>query len=948
MKNKLKLTFQTSLLATVLLIGLSSQATLVLGPLKRESITNDPYTAYQWHFFPNGQKSLQDIDDITPQEIPLSPLSNIHWKPKDQLMQRVVKIATIDSGVDPKHPDLVSQLGTGKSFLSPDPAQNILYEDNANHGTHVLSIIAAGINNGIGVTGMTNKVEVLPLQVYDNVDEGTSGEDRSALADQGLSNNREPLPLRFANAIDYAVDVGVDLIHLSAGWPRIENHPKLVAAVQRALDEGILIVAAAGNDGNDAQIYPCAFQGVVCVGSVSLDGKISSFSNFGGHVDLYAPGEDILAAVPTFLSSDFFGIKGYDFKSGTSQAAPMVSGALAVMRGIWPELSSAFLVEKLLQSSAKLPTGERFLDFEAATSGTEMSFKPRPVFKGLEFVVGDAQAGVIELTIPWSLELKRVPDVSFISQTPGYKLVGLDVASNNVQVRLAVDSARVDSRLSFEMKVDGESFRHSVFHVRPLKVTHAFQMPETKGLHPVGLRSVANLTGDTTTQFWRTEQEESSDEASTLKLSVWTQDEESAPWVLKQRDFSGVRSLLGQFLIMRLKWRAGAPAGYVVGLIKDASNANGSKTVFRYDYLDENLRTVYRFDFEPKDAFPIVNTFDEYRFVPHSFDGEKILVPAFWGAFPVSQADINIDFFDFEDNPVRPHLFYFEPKKQGRGFQFVTRTVTHSRFEKSIRTAMGKDIRTDIVYQGPAQQQPGNYFADFDLYFFLGRGVQGQNLKIRFSDLETRDFEILPVVGGEGYNLGRQPLTSAWNLTRNKILWEPENLVVYSNFQGRSLLFEPEGVVESSLELPKDRDAIRGIVKTFRGPNADIVSLLQTKSFFRVQGQWRGKNIDEKQLLYRTTFMPGASFAQRLSPVLVGKSRRPGLLLDNTLAFSNTALVYQLHDDGAFFAPVQQSYQIPAGCLLKNVEFAQSDYHKVPVLCARENGLEVLWMVLDK
>jgi len=204
-----------------------------------------------------------------------------------------VVVAVLDTGVA-VHEDL-PRLLPGKSFTTGGEA------DPNGHGTHVAGIIAAAANNQIGVAGLAPDVEILPVQVLDADGVG----DHAAIA----------------SGIVWATDNGADIINLSLGG----NEPSeaLHTAVQYAHAKGVLLVAAAGNDGSrsNSPMYPAAYDEVLAVAASGPDGTAASFSNSGTYVDLAAPGFAILSTTPD----------GYDYLSGTSQAAPFVSAAAALL-----------------------------------------------------------------------------------------------------------------------------------------------------------------------------------------------------------------------------------------------------------------------------------------------------------------------------------------------------------------------------------------------------------------------------------------------------------------------------------------------------------------------------------------------------------------------------------------------------------------------------------------
>ena len=221
-----------------------------------------------------------------------------------------IRVAVIDSGVDRTGPELNGDglNGTSKvldgcdwvtSPTSVCRGTGVLDENG--HGTHVAGIIAAK-NDGLGVTGVAPSVEILPLRVLDANGEGW-------LAD-------------IAAAIDYAVNNGANVINLSLGGTADRSVIRL--AVERAISRGVVVVAAAGNDGVSASAsYPAAYPGVIAVAATNESNRIASYSSSGNYIDVAAPGSDILSAWP-FES-------GYARLSGTSMASPHVAGIAALL-----------------------------------------------------------------------------------------------------------------------------------------------------------------------------------------------------------------------------------------------------------------------------------------------------------------------------------------------------------------------------------------------------------------------------------------------------------------------------------------------------------------------------------------------------------------------------------------------------------------------------------------
>jgi len=209
----------------------------------------------------------------------------------------------------------------------------------ADHGTHVSGIIGAVRDNGIGIDGIAPAVRIMAVRAVPNGDE----------RDKDI-----------ANAIRYAVDNGARVINMSFGKPYSPGKSAVDEAVKYADAHGVLMVHASGNDGANADSVPSFpnpyyldgghADNWIEVGASSWKGGDSlaaSFSNFGhAHVDLFAPGVDILSTIP--------GNK-YDRYSGTSMASPVVAGVAALVMSYYPTLTAAQVKAILLNSATRHP-----------------------------------------------------------------------------------------------------------------------------------------------------------------------------------------------------------------------------------------------------------------------------------------------------------------------------------------------------------------------------------------------------------------------------------------------------------------------------------------------------------------------------------------------------------------------------------------------------------------
>ena len=207
----------------------------------------------------------------------------------------------------------------------------------AEHGTHVAGIIAATRGNGIGIDGIASAAQIMSVRTVPDGDE----------RDKDV-----------ANAIRYAVDNGAHIINMSFGKGYSPEKEAVDAAVAYAAERGVLLVHAAGNDAEDLTTeanFPTrtfADGGMASnwieVGATSWEAApdlVATFSNYGqSAVDVFAPGVDILSTVPEGV---------YEENSGTSMAAPVVSGIAALIMAYYPDLTAEQVRRIILESATR-------------------------------------------------------------------------------------------------------------------------------------------------------------------------------------------------------------------------------------------------------------------------------------------------------------------------------------------------------------------------------------------------------------------------------------------------------------------------------------------------------------------------------------------------------------------------------------------------------------------
>ena len=270
--------------------------------------TNDPYftNGSQWYLSKIQAPNAWDVSTGAPE----------------------VVVAVLDTGVRASHPDLAGKVLAGWDFADNDSDPT----DENGHGTAVAGLIGAASGNGTGMASVAWKTAILPVRV---------------LGKDGSGSHSD-----IADGIVWAADQGADVINLSLGGTGSSS--TLQNAINYAWSKGVVIIAAAGNNGDSVPCYPGACTNVVAVSATNSSDARTSWSNYGSYIDIAAPGANILS-----LS----GTSGYEAMDGTSFSSPLTAGVVALMRAANPALSNANIVNALLNNADDLGASGKDNDF---------------------------------------------------------------------------------------------------------------------------------------------------------------------------------------------------------------------------------------------------------------------------------------------------------------------------------------------------------------------------------------------------------------------------------------------------------------------------------------------------------------------------------------------------------------------------------------------------------
>lgn len=282
-----------------------------------------------------------------------------------------VTVAVLDQGFDLNHRDLVNRFVSPYSTVT-DSYSGLSVND---HGTHVAGIIGSSVDNYFLGAGVAPETSIMPIDVFDG--------ERAYTSD-------------VIEGIYHAVAAGADIINMSIGSYNYNYYYD--NAIQYAYQSGLVIVASAGNDSTTQTHYPSSYDNVISVGSTDSSNFSSYFSNYGYDIDIVAPGSGIYST----LSYDNFGSM-----SGTSMAAPVVSGVAALVLANQPSLTNDEVVDRLLTTAKDIGNpGKDFL-YGNGLVNSKQALKITDIPSPIAYDIYDYSTGVFGY-LPFDMENGKI------------------------------------------------------------------------------------------------------------------------------------------------------------------------------------------------------------------------------------------------------------------------------------------------------------------------------------------------------------------------------------------------------------------------------------------------------------------------------------------------------------------------------------------------------------
>lgn len=945
-----------------------------------KNLTPDLLFSYQWSLLSQGQKVLREITPLMSRQVLVPEGIDIgveqYFLNNQITLLKTPMIAIIDTGVDYNHPDLSHSIIKnkiecgGKEKVDDDnngfiddcmgwnftePKESILATDpmdTIGHGTHLAGIIAA-LHNDIGISGIAPKAKILPLKVI--MDDEADPSKKIAFSD------------RLASAIVYAVKSGADIINLSLGWPRSLDAKYLREAINFAQSQGVFLVAAAGNNNSDEPIFPCAYEGVVCVGATGIDGKKAPFSNYGSTVDVMAPGESIISTYPINLTPELFNIPGYDYRSGTSQAAPMVSALLALIKGQNPKAHP-------LQNLSRLYLGTKKLSLEYNSSqhgqiNVDLSLNQnpaqliRPQLKSFRQIIFNStqNAGTFNQPIlnysdkeaSVKMRIESLSENIEVTTTEASIELIKPFESKPINFNFIIKDMHADStvKLKIEVIVGGESRFYFnelplVRDIRQDKLLKQFPVSFTGLPLPLGSNTSGQLvpfimTVDEYypvkgTWYYLKKQLKEGDVLKGFEFTFFKKEEDKISQIGKPVVISDAVSFLR---VLRLDANNDSNPDIVIQTIHKSDDSNNPNNFLKFTFLDENLNPLYgkfaHFTFKP--TFTLINQ-NQIHFINYTLpEIGNVLVPIFksQGMIPTHNQDLSV--WTPSDRSIADRIYYLRPEIIGEEVYYQTNVIDHQKLTNSWRE------KYQLKFNSPIEL--------LDLM---------PTTSVDFSKNQVRALYNV----GSGSSFGQLELTIK-NL--DELTTNFKNNMINTNTLGVEALidvntFNPIGdlfyafsgtasmrIKSSNLETnststllfsSKDKgNRVTGHLSSFVQDNNLIHWVSSMNSVISVRESGGKKQVFERPIL-RFSFLPGFLLSELYYPIIVSheNEKHPALYIDSTQITGNRISVLMSTPLG-LKAKAFHNIFVPNNCKAMNPQpLEDKSTYSIELLCLEQTS----------
>jgi cell wall-associated protease len=961
------------------LLGLFAQvAPGATAPTSMPAAPDDQYFSQQWSLSNDGSQSIMieydgssGIHTISQQAIKGIDISWLDAQAEvSQLAKNPVIVAVIDSGVDPTHPDLQGRISSdGYDFL----AKTAKMADDMGHGTHVSGIIAANSNNAIGISGIAPpSVTILPLRIL-------------TPAFNNFAFNGELVSNYAADAINYAVAHHASIINMSMGWPKIVDTPNVRTAVQNAIQNNVMMIVAAGNDKKDQPTFPCSYEGVICVGSITNTGALAIYSNTGGQVDLLAPGDGIVSTFPKNIESQNLRIQGYEMLNGTSQASPEVAAIAAILKSSFPTATNDEIEARLILSTAPLPSQASSL-YGMVNLKRALDAKPQtvliPDFKGdNEYIVDESSleiSGQVSLSSLWktatgvkvqvlvngtpagSAQAASLAEAQKTTVQWSYKFASLDVASD-IPLTMVVSDEQGDSK-TFSLNITAERDPNAMIASdKNQQVVTANGVPPTAwlgnnilGLLYTNLNTVDNY-GSTVgaTRYFNSPcpDPNTHDATHCPSGSILNIFDSTSPSPVINLNISAIQNIIQ---VSRLDVNGD---GVMDWMVSGTGVLNKQPYLFFY-FMNSQFQPLWGTAVNSTWQLPI-QTADPAWQLPirrYSSPGSWIrvsttdpkLYPSFMAPGGLPAID-NFSELDSRHNQTAMHLYYLAPVANTPAGQPLTLQL-RAADNQVFRTANPTISLQNRIPPAPQENSAGH------VRILLENGTETNSATSIWDIPNIAAAVMTPAPGWDSLSSSGQGfanISGASTMSDGFLsFFTPESgSIAWSTPQGQFL-------DRTEFEYSQSEDLIDGPIINPSSGSGGIFDLgkqgrywfIQTSfdlvGYHQPQGAEDSAITTQQMSIERDSSFQSQPFSDTLTPVIVGTTANPlpGVYVDSTLVRGNRVSVAVWNSSSsAMIKPLRYSLQVPVQCTELNPGQVTAQYESftIPFLCQNGNATEL-------
>ncbi|MEC7275407.1 MAG: S8 family serine peptidase [Bdellovibrionota bacterium] len=927
---------------------------------------NDTLFEKQWGLSNSGQTISRRSGDLTYDQIVGIKGRDINYVDFKSLhpdipADREIVVAVLDSGLDVNHPEIKDRIFFDKKLCpkeedaktKPCSGINILKRnldltDDMGHGTHVAGIIAATAQNKQGIAGITDeRIKILPVKV---------------LSDEisGFVYNQRYVTDLFADGIAYAIQRGAHVINMSIGWPKLVQTPRMQRALALAAQRNVVVIAAAGNNNKEVPTYPCTVDKVICVGAVDNTGAVTEFSNYGGKVDILAPGEFIVSTYPQdSVESRILRIRGYETKNGTSQASPYIAGIAASLKLIDPRMPIREIMARLFSSSRdreeSIFEGKfskyGLVDMKKALISAPKHFAS-PDFKELLDLNYKSRDGSFFFSLPIESLMGDFKDlqvsVSFnrsdiVIEAPEQSIDLKEGQKRSVLIKGKLLDLNKDSNFLMTVALKSSDFSSVT------QTTLIF----SRDLGREGADEVSAIEGfkDTELTFI-----EGARKVSRVKKVRFSSEETNAPIYHAQVPSLQTEEKTTLSLLLRKQGKWGRlnleleKFHEVSNVSSSDFNDDGKLDFLVFGISEDQKSLVFNYllgqdsgDYKTeKFLFPLLNyknfplEYDELgetAFISIPFKGESLLVPTFKMTYRLPEEDNTDDILErVPETAIAQHQYFLEPLENGEmRLRVVNSLEAINTFRMQFFIEEWQSVSFDEAFpQGPKDRALGlirglvsvgeEFARDYYLYTFVNGQLSFERVFFPERLLAGNNTRELLSVDGESFG----------EVTKNV-----EFLAALKRDQVRSYVWNPQTKRGEALVIDTKNwsDPIFNSISAFNDENK--TRLIETRYYLRSYG----KNGEQGRLrINRESSFPGVQFSETLSPILLKKEgdTLPGLFINSTLIFGNRLYTMAQTEEG-FIRPLRFSVDIPNLCVYLNPEKIDGTFHYM-MLCRKGQG----------